>query len=933
MSEPDLRVELSGGQLGRPLYANAKRWLLEWELIEADDHAGLVTFPLALWKDLGPLPPPDPADEERWVSQHDALALLLGIEGQSIGIASLGHVGAAGMRFQVEVDGRHVAPSGKVLPFVWHLAQQIETHNARGSTKMEEQLALLGDLKSDLARAQGLLAGTRAAISVAFDAHLDEFKIERVGRVAPVVQGDAKGRVFSVELERRTEGDKTALLPVSELSPEAPIIAMGSREFLLLSPDVETVAREAQKKRNLLRRKAEPLLRDPTAWLPQGLEDFDGALDLSRYSDRVIGFAPLEFTPDLRKSSGIEWYREDGGPFLRLEIPTPYGSEPQRLEVAKPADAARLLAELQRRLTAGDTQAFSFGDQQVIPTPALERLLQEHLQTHHAREVDQPVEEPSTSSGDEPREEEGSKRKRLGAVLRDSDEVESYATRAAIDESKVPWDVLTACLREGISLKPHQRAGIAWLWNHATEGSRGVLLADDMGLGKTLQLACFMALRRRCNSAGEAQPCLVAAPVILLDNWLAELERFFRADVFGEVLRLHGEQLRKIRVGQALDVSRIKAHGLVLTNYETLAGNQPTLLSVDWDVVVLDEAQAIKNPETGRAVAARGLKKKFGICATGTPVENRLSDLWSLYDFLSPGQPFTTHQDFKRKHDDDPDTGVELVRKALAYPSPQSSLLRREKAELDLPSKTYVHRKIAMTPQQASREQIIARSWRNPGDHLRILQDLQKLYQHPHLLTRAVSEQVPADPDWEQIMADSPKVQLCLQILEEIEAKREKALLFTLWIPMQALLAEVIRRKFGLRRVRIINGDPSTRRHALRSISELSESSGFDVLVLSPLAAGTGLNIVAANHVIHYGRWWNPAKEDQATDRAYRIGQTKPVTVYYPLLHHPGNPEAGFDLRLHELVSRKRAIARDFLRPQGEQDLGGEDLRSILGEA
>lgn len=208
-----------------------------------------------------------------------------------------------------------------------------------------------------------------------------------------------------------------------------------------------------------------------------------------------------------------------------------------------------------------------------------------------------------------------------------------------------------------------------------------------------------------------------------------------------------------------------------------------------------------------------------------------------------------------------------------------------------------------------------------------MLQGLQKLYQHP-LLLAPKSDQA-ASFTVEGMLAESPKLALCVQLLREIRGASEKALVFTIWTDMQAILVEVFKHLLGLPRVRIINGDPKQRRKAHEYIREFSASVGFDVLVLSPLAAGTGLTITAANHVVHYGRWWNPAKEDQATDRAYRIGQTRPVRVHYPILHHPGRPDAGFDVKLHELVTKKRAVARDFLAPQLQDEVSLAELAAL----
>jgi SNF2 family DNA or RNA helicase len=233
-----------------------------------------------------------------------------------------------------------------------------------------------------------------------------------------------------------------------------------------------------------------------------------------------------------------------------------------------------------------------------------------------------------------------------------------------------------------------------------------------------------------------------------------------------------------------------------------------------------------------------------------------------------------------------------------------------------------------MTPEQAERERSITAYGEQHGGILRILQDLQKLYQHPRLLLpEAEREPIPSAT----ALRESPKLALCLRVLHEIRTAGEKALVFTLWTAMQELLAKVIQEELGLKRVSIINSEPARRSGAIQRIDEFSEVEGFNVMVLSPLAAGTGLTITAANHVIHYGRWWNPAKEDQATDRAYRIGQTRPVRVHYPLLTHPDNASLGFDVKLHELVEGKRGMARDFLAPQGH-DVTAHEIAELQGK-
>lgn len=339
---------------------------------------------------------------------------------------------------------------------------------------------------------------------------------------------------------------------------------------------------------------------------------------------------------------------------------------------------------------------------------------------------------------------------------------------------------------------------------------------------------------------------------------------------------------------------------------------------MDFDVVVFDEAHNLKNPDTLRSRAARALKRSFAVALTGTPVENELLDVWAIYDAIQSREPrvFGTRASFRGECQGE--RAVAALRKRLGYPSANCTLLRREKADAlkDLPPKLPRSFAVEMTALQEEQERLIAQQARKRGV-LWALAALQKLYQHPALLSEARGMSAAT------ALHESPKTRLCLELLERIAsqsggAPAEKALVFVLSRAMQDLLAQLIKERFRLKGVPILNGEPENRRLALKFIDDFTRVQGFQVLILSPLAAGAGLNIVAANHVIHYGRWWNPAKEDQATDRAYRIGQVRPVHVYYPLLHRQGRKDAGFDVQLDRLVERKRAMARDFLSPELE---------------
>ena len=914
------------------------RWLDVWRADDPTaamvDGAWRITVPYSTWTEAGTPPPSDAEPEtlDAFASRHSALSRLVGAPSQHVAIEAVGHVGAPELSFLFSVNGHRLGDSTVPTPFASdgsgqpHLLvpcafvayTKLCRWNARGPATRAEQIHLLAELRDHLERAAAALTSADSPFTYELDPHLRAFRAHRPAGLAIAWQPQRNAGVFDLAVEQVAADGTRAPLNVDQLDADHPIVALSATEHLLLDEGMAAVARVAKTQRNKLRKHAERHFANPASLIPEGVA-LD-KIDLSAYGPRVIGFAPIiqaDRPIDIR-SSGTEWYQESGGdaPFLRLDIAQGGGIE--TLELKTPEEAGAAVAQLETALAAGSTDPVAIGDRRVAPTqPLLDRLKQD-LSAFRARGgVEQ------EGAGASPPVE--TSKKRVAAVIAE-DVVEGPAPTAGPAQA-VPWDVVHGLLAPGVELKAHQRAGLAWLWEQFSRGQAGVLLADDMGLGKTLQLAAFLALQRATQPPGERSPSLLVCPVILLENWQSELRRFFHPEVFASLLVLHGDTLRRLKRGKTLELTTVRGADYVLTNYETLEAHQQSLLTLDWNIVILDEAQRIKNSDTYCARAARGLKRRFAICSTGTPVENKLGDLWSLYDFLSPGAPFATLAEFKREYESDLKRGIPRVRTALQYPSANSSLLRRTKSEvLDLPPKTAVIHEIPMTPRQVEFERSITRS----GEILKILQGLQKLYQHPRLLLpeaeRATGLTV------ERAVEESPKLALCLRILREIQAAGEKVLVFTLWTAMQDLLVDVIQQQLGVPRVRVINGDPAQRRHAVRYIDELSATEGFAVLVLSPLAAGTGLTITAANHVIHYGRWWNPAKEDQATDRAYRIGQTRPVQVHYPLLHHPGARHLGFDVKLHELVEGKRGMARDFLAPQADDAITMDDI-ARLGQA
>lgn len=506
--------------------------------------------------------------------------------------------------------------------------------------------------------------------------------------------------------------------------------------------------------------------------------------------------------------------------------------------------------------------------------------------------------------------------------------------------------------------KSHQVTGYRWLMTNHQLSRSGCLLADDMGLGKTLQVLLFLASliesgRLSAENGGAElpswNPILLVAPVILIDNgtWQADIQKFFDADgtLFEPMLALHGTTLKRFRnpdiegretvLGQpALRLDELKRFKLIITNYETVVNYQHSFARMPWSIVVTDEAQEYKTPSTKVSHALKALSAQFRIACTGTPVETQLFDIWNLFDFLQPGPLLGSAGDFRRNYE--PSTHeVKLpeLKQRLKLGMPDAHLLRRNKEDvLDLPPKHehYLSSDLSAAQINWHVDLLSRRSGSTKESHpFSILHSLMKVYQHPLLMSPLES------PTSDAAIRACPKLASVISCLQEIRDKSEKALIFTRSIDMQQILALTLEHIFGFR-VNIVNGSSGSdgRRNVgntRRAIVEtFRKSVGFNVLILSPDVAGIGLTITEANHVVHYGRWWNPAKESQATDRVYRIGQAKPVHVYYPVAKHPTGEFASFDEKLDALLKLRKQLAYDFLAPTaGEEDLQKELLESL----
>lgn len=568
-----------------------------------------------------------------------------------------------------------------------------------------------------------------------------------------------------------------------------------------------------------------------------------------------------------------------------------------------------------------------------------------------------------------PKESSGSaKKEKIGGkyllILTNENEVEFENTHqqknsdTPLSEPELPHSLLSTT-----TLKEHQKRGLAWLQRNFELGRSGCLLADDMGLGKTLQLLTFLAwLIERGGIISETErpetppwkPILIVAPVILVENetWISDMKSFFAEEgsIFWPCLTLRGNSLnllkrtsgRETQIGEAtLDIAELHKHRVVITNYETVVNYQHSFATTDWSVIVTDEAQEYKTPSTKVSHALKSLSARFRVACTGTPVETKISDVWNIFDFVEPGK-LGSAQDFRSKYEKPLDeenevaVAIQALKERLLVDTPSSYLLRRDKNELtDLPRKHEHYLECQLMPfQREYHLSLLARATvGGEANHpFTLINGFLRLYQHPWLVPNFQM------PDPETAVADCHKLSVLIMKLEAIKRQREKALIFVRTLDMQQILAAVLKHRFGLS-VNIVNGStklgaslkeqPKTRKAI---ISRFRESVGFDVLILSPDVAGIGLTLTEANHVFHYGRWWNPAKEAQATDRVFRIGQEKDVHVYQLIaIDYTDATFATFDQKLDNLLRRRQELAKDFLTPlPAEDELSKEFMTELF---
>ncbi|HLJ44889.1 MAG TPA: DEAD/DEAH box helicase [Bryobacteraceae bacterium] len=493
-----------------------------------------------------------------------------------------------------------------------------------------------------------------------------------------------------------------------------------------------------------------------------------------------------------------------------------------------------------------------------------------------------------------------------------ADTLKDLRTPQALAEAD-PGDALKGTLR------PYQQVGVRWL-HLLTKLGLGACLADDMGLGKTIQVLSLLLLLQR-ESASEPRPNLLVAPASLLANWASEIERFAPSL---KTLIAH-PSASAAGDFKAWTPDRVQGIDLAITTYGSVL-RAPWLKEVGWRLVILDEAQAIKNPDAKQTRAVKALKPDARISLTGTPVENRLGDLWSLFDFINPGLLGTAKEfsAFTKRLGSGPHASYGPLRELV-----RPYILRRLKTDktviTDLPDKTEVKAFCPLSRTQAALyEQAVkelgkqikeASGIQRKGLVLSYLMRFKQICNHP--------SQWLADGAWKE--EDSGKWGRLREIAEVVAARQEKMLVFSQFREITAPLADFLASVFG-RPGLVLHGETAVkgRGDLVRRFHE-DESIGFFVLSLK--AGGIGLNLTAASHVVHFDRWWNPAVENQATDRAFRIGQTKNVLVHKFVCR--GTVEEKID----ELIESKLQISRELLEGGAEvllTELNDEDLLKLV---
>lgn len=817
-----------------------------------------------------------------------------------------------------------VGEKSYVLPFyAWKMAESLDSIklSLENSTDVNSRLRVLEEfeiLREMLPEEEKSRFSSSSEISSLKLHFANAFRLEATPE-------GASYKIRPVLLRRREDRDNSSavyesILPPSEQNKYAeffsnstkllPYYNLGVGKYLIISDQLNKALSVVHKVQHSSPEERIKFLRNPKAAIAESLE---GILDEdeigSIFSDRVIGIGSWN-------AKVIPWMQLPPGDWIPAsDLPeVPKGIDINGVKVQLTGTEAKsLLGKIEEAQKAGIPSINHAGVE--IPTNETARSAVAAI-VPRAPEIktggdkpEKPTEAPATQSA-------------IMLVKENLDSVEFAVHRVPRKmiptQTGIPDSVRT-------SPKPHQIEAFNWLCEHYRAGSRGVLLADDMGLGKTFQSLMFFAWLRDGidNSELHEKPLLIVAPTGLLKNWEAEIETHLIKDL-GNLVRVFGSGLKTVKSGQSLNTQKLRNAGLVLTTYDTLTRYQTSFSAVNFAAVIFDEMQKLKNPGIQNYSAASSLNCDFWIGMTGTPVENRLCDLWAITDVIQPGM-LGSIKEFSNKYEkamlEGGDTALQRtleLQDGLITPADNAPafMLRRMKREKlpGLPQKHIHEHPLPMPEDQIKAYNQVLNEVKNSegrkGAMLEALHKLRAYSLHPDYKKQ---NQYVSDDDF---IKRSARLQACFQILDEIHKKNEKALIFVEYSDWHRpeFLRDIIKKRYSLRELpMVINGQVDSEARQARVDAFQADRGVFDVMLLSPRAGGVGLTLTAANHVIHLTRWWNPAVEDQATDRIYRIGQDVPVHIHYPMAIHPDLKDSCFDHNLHQLLESKRRLSSQVL--------------------
>jgi SNF2 family DNA or RNA helicase/HJR/Mrr/RecB family endonuclease len=795
--------------------------------------------------------------------------------------------------------------------------------------------------------------------------HFNKLKISVPQKITVEAELDSNGNlILTPNAGQDASYDEMQRVLGQILDDKSRTIKVGD-EIILFDEKRANAAREVIANRTIPRSQVQRFLKTPSAFLNAALVDLDVGFALRVRG--AIRFKHAYFGET--DESGINWFGESASSG-KIE---PIGAIKKVIKTAEDLQLIKKVIE-DAHFTGATEIEFEGKSYDIGNKNEVENTLIKIDQDISDPANQEPELEPDSPNIDEPKDDIDTSPIVLDIALND-DELDEPSKLVEEQLKDVLFKEELDWSNHKRTPFPHQKIGVKWIlgleeMSRLKEMVNGALLADDMGLGKTfMSLSATEHYYRLCRESDEKQrPTLIVAPLSLLENWKDEVGDTFYESPFSDIVILQTDgELNKFRCGSTetkqdnIDEETFEpryslkfgdGHGLdrldmprrlVITTYQTLRDYQFSLSQIDWGLAIFDEAQNIKNPNALQTRAAKGLKAKFKLLATGTPVENSLADFWCLMDTACPGY-LDSYQSFRSKYISPilqaAGDEIDQVRSRLGRDLREtvgSLMLRRIKEDNleGLPEKRIfvgiegqdwqfldqLHSVMSGFQRKVYDGSIEAQLEGEDSHVLTTLQRLRDSSLHPRLADAGRLDAPTNKRELKGIFEESSKLSGTIKILTDIKKRNEKCIIFTVNKRLQRFLSVALGSYFALGPLHIINGDAKavSKRDNVPTrktmIKDFEARQGFNIIIMSPVAAGVGLTVVGANNVIHYERHWNPAKEAQATDRVFRIGQTKDVNIYVPILHHP--EFESFDVNLHKLLSQK-SMLKDAVVTPGE---------------